>query len=187
MEEYTNEEWRDVAGYEGLYMVSNYGRVKSLDRRNNINQLVKGRIMKLEIHKSGYVSVGLSKNGFVKRCLVHRLVGQAFIPNPDNYPQIDHKDSDPLNNNVSNIRWVTPSQNVNTEHRRSLVIVATVNGKNSKPVLQYTLDGEFVREWPSTMEIQRVLGFSNGSIGRVCRGEYRQSNGYLWRYKNSEK
>lgn len=119
------EEWRDIKGYEGLYQVSNMGRVQRLDKyivdvsQGGIRtRMFKGHIMNLTIHNvSGYVSMYLSKNGKKKRYLVHRLVAEAFIPNPDNLPEINHKDENKVNNCVENLEWCTPKYNANYGER----------------------------------------------------------------------
>lgn len=107
------EEWRAVPGYEGLYEVSDQGRVRSIDRYDSIGRLRKKRYIKLLLHSSGYFSVGLSKKGKVTIYLVHRLVAQVFIPNPLGLPQVNHKDEDKLNNNVDNLEWCTAKYNNN--------------------------------------------------------------------------
>lgn len=114
----TIEEWRDIKGYEGLYQVSNLGRVKSLDNfdyggKNNSKRLRKGKILKLHKRTDGGLGVGLNKNKKHKSCQVHRLVAQAFIPNTDNKPHIDHINTIRTDNRVENLRWVTPKENCN--------------------------------------------------------------------------
>lgn len=111
------EEWKDIKGYEGYYQVSSCGRVRSLERKivdNKCVRIFKGTIIKqwiLKGKRTNYLCVSLSKNGFVKKYEVHRLVGEAFLPNTLNKPQINHKDCNGLNNNVSNLEWVTNSEN----------------------------------------------------------------------------
>ena len=102
----SNEIWKDIEGYEGLYQVSNKGRVKSFHSGE-------GKIIKLGTHPQGYKLVVLSKRGQTKTCRVHRLVAQAFIPNPENLPVVNHKDENPSNNNVENLEWCTQKHNVN--------------------------------------------------------------------------
>ena len=105
------EEWRTIVGYEGQYEVSSYGRVRSLDRYDRMNRFWKGRILNLHTGTGGYLFVGLSSNGNEKNYLVHRMVAQAFIPNPDNLPQVNHKDEDKSNNRVDNLEWCTSFYN----------------------------------------------------------------------------
>lgn len=120
------EDWRAIPGYEGLYEVSNQGRVRSLDRYDNIGRMRKKRYIKLLLSSSGYFSVGLSKNGNVTVYLVHRLVVQVFIPNPDGLPQVNHKDEDKTNNSVDNLEWCSAEYNSNygtaRERARSTLI-----------------------------------------------------------------
>lgn len=110
------EIWKSILGYEGLYEVSNLGRVRSLDRRvsytNGQVHIHKGRILKPGV-SNGYMQVHLCNNGSMKQPLVHRLVAEAFIPNPDNLPQVNHKDENPSNNNVDNLEWCTSEYNIN--------------------------------------------------------------------------
>lgn len=122
------EVWKDIKGYEGLYQVSNKGRVKSMDRYANNNgtlQFRPERILKQNIQNTGTnkrCAVTLSKDGKITRIRVHRLVAAAFIPNPENKPHIDHIDTDSTNNAVENLRWVTPKENMNnplTKKRQS--------------------------------------------------------------------
>lgn len=109
------EIWKDIKGYENLYQISNIGRVKSLNKivtcKNGKKFKVKGKILKLTNHKRGYKTIMLHKDGKVKLWLVHRLVGLTFIPNPNNYPQINHKDENKINNCVENLEWCTNSYN----------------------------------------------------------------------------
>lgn len=109
----TEEEWRPVVGYEGLYEASSFGRVKSLDRYNSKNCFIKGRILKQSNDGRGYMSIQLCLNGKIERYLVHRLIAQTFIPNPDNLPQVNHKDENKSNNRVDNLEWCDCSYNIN--------------------------------------------------------------------------
>ena len=108
-----NEEWRPVVGYEGLYEVSNLGRVRSLDRYDRMNRFCEGRILKLSADRLGYLRAQLYSSSKRKSFLVHRLVAQAFIPNPDNLPQVNHRDENPSNDNVDNLEWCDGKYNVN--------------------------------------------------------------------------
>lgn len=178
----TMEEWRDIKGYEGLYQVSNYGRVKSL----NYNHTGEERILKPArfAMKSGnsYYKVKLCKDGKTNNKRVHVLVAEAFIPNPDNLPEVNHKDENGLNNRVDNLEWCTRKYNINYGTAIERMKEKMINGKTSKPVYQYSIDGKLIKEWSSTMEIQRQTGYANGNIGKCCRGKYKQAYGYKWSY-----
>lgn len=115
------EIWRDIKGYEGLYKVSNYGRIKSLERKDCLGRSKKEKILKLSEDKDGYLLITLHKNKKVKTFKVHRLVAETFVPNPNNYPIINHKDENKINNHVSNLEWCTVKYNNNygTRNERS--------------------------------------------------------------------
>ena len=106
------EEWKDIKGYEGLYQISNKGRVKSLGN----NKTRKEKIRDGKIGNRGYKKISLCKNGKEKKYSIHRLVAEAFLPNPDNLPVVNHKDENKLNNNVENLEWCTQAYNVNYSH-----------------------------------------------------------------------
>ena len=166
------EIWKDKKDYEGLYQVSNCGRVKSIKFGKEI-------IMKQHI-RGRYYYVGLSKNGIVKKYSVHRLVAEAFIDNPDNLPQVNHKDENKLNNVVTNLEWCDAKYNTNYGTARQ-----RMTEKQSKPVLQYDLEGNFIKEWKSTMECGRN-GFNQSSVAACCRGKRKTAKGFIWEYKNEE-
>ena len=109
----TEEIWKPVVGYEGLYEVSSLGRVRSLDRYDGRNHFIKGRILKLNDGGRGYLDVQLCSNGKVKHHLVHRMVAESFIQNPDNLPQVNHRDENPSNDNVDNLEWCDAKYNIN--------------------------------------------------------------------------
>ena len=169
----TDEEiWCPIKGYENIYEVSDKGRVKSL-------KFGKERILKLGITTDGYLMVKLLKNGEMKPYRVHRLVAQTFIPNPDNLPQVNHIDENPSNNKVENLEWCDAKYNNNygTHNQR-------MAEKKSKPVLQYTKSGEFVREWKSIKDAKRNLGFYHGNISSCCTAKLKSANGFVWKFKD---
>lgn len=173
------EHWRDIKGFEGLYQVSNLGQVKSL----NYNRTGKEQVLVGLKTKVGYPMVGLCKDGKVKLCLVHRLVAEAFIPNPDGLPCVNHKDECKTNNVVSNLEWCTRSYNNNYGTRTERAAKVRMNDPNrSKPVYQYTLDGLLVRSYPSVNEVRRRTGYDNGHISECCLGKRKTAYNSLWSY-----
>lgn len=169
------EIWKDIEGYEGLYQVSNMGRVRSL--RRNI-------ILKSRIERNGYESVKLTVNNIPKDYSIHRLVAMAFIPNPDNLPQVNHKDENKTNNCMENLEWCTQEYNQNYGTINIRKSQKQLNHKNkSKIVLQYSLDGTFIKEWESIRDVQRMTGYDSSHISRCCRGKHAYAYGYLWKYK----
>lgn len=183
------EIWRDIPGYEGYYQVSNLGRIKTLDRyvkhwRGGL-LLRKSQLLKLNYDADGYIIVGLSKNGKTLTNKVHRLVAQVFIPNPNNLPVVNHKDENKSNNCVWNIEWCTVDYNNKYGDRLYNVSIHRINNPLiCKPVLQYTLNMEFVAEYPSAAEAERQTGIKHTCISSCCRGIYKQTNGYIWIFKS---
>lgn len=179
------EQWKDIIGYEELYQISNLGRVKSL----NYNHTGKEQILKLHKDKGGYLRVDLCKDGKVKNCLIHRLVGNAFIPNDDIFKtQINHKDENKENNNVNNLEYCDMSYNNNYGTHQERCAKARLNHpKLSKKVNQYSKDGKtFIQSFQSAMEIQRQLGFANTHISDCCIGKRKSAYGFRWKYKNDD-
>lgn len=178
-----NEEWKPIEGFEELYHVSNYGRVKSLPRRGTINET---RILKPCKNRDGYLQVCLYKDSTKQYKTIHRLVAEAFLPNPNNLPCINHKDENKENNNVENLEYCDIAFNNSYGTRNERVSKAMTNGKLSKTVLQYDRNGNFIREWPSAREIERQLGFVNGNICKCCIGKphYNTAYNFIWRYKD---
>ena len=171
------EIWKDIEGYEGLYQVSNMGRVRSLKYKNE-------RILKPR-KQSGYYKV-LLYNNETREYLIHRLVANAFIPNPDNLPQVNHKDEDKANNCVSNLEWCTQKYNSSYGTRGKRISLKNTNGKKSKITLQYDINGNLIKEWKSTRDVERNLGFNQSYISKCCKNIIKTAYGYLWKYKNEE-
>ena len=169
-----DEIWHDIDGYEGLYQISNKGRVKSL-------KCGKERIRTPVITNDGYLNVILYKNTTAQHRLIHRLVAEVFIPNPENKPQVNHKDENKLNNCVNNLEWATAKENINHGTRNERVADSL-----SKPILQYSKSGEFIREWQGAREVERVLGIDNSHINACCRGKQKSSYDFIWRYKEED-
>lgn len=164
------ENWKDIIGFEGLYQVSDLGRVKSFYNG-------KERVLVGVKNTNGYLKVGLWKDGKVKQYRVHRLVAEAFIPNPYGLPEVNHKDECKTNNAVSNLEWCDNRYNNNYGTRTERSAKA-----QSRTVHQYTLDGSLVRSYPSVMEAERSTGCNHGYISKCCNGKYKQAYGYIWSY-----
>ena len=188
-----NEIWKtavyDSEIYEELYKVSNLGRILSLNYRNT----GKSELMNPSTDKDGYLVVGLSKNKKTKTCYVHRLIAETFLPNPENLPEVNHKDEDKTNNFVflnedgtvnkekSNLEWCDRKYNNNYGTRTERFIKTM-----SKKVLQFSKTGEFIREWESTRECGRN-GFDQGAVARCCRGERKSHKGFRWMFAEDYK
>ena len=170
------EEWRPVVGYEGRYEVSNLGEVRSLPRTMKARHggkpggyHMKGKILKKNDSPNGYyfVPLGKGKSGFV-----HRLVLEAFVPNPENKPCCDHIDANRHNNRVDNLRWATYFENNSHPHAVAM---------RSRPVLQLDKDtGEVIARYATLSEAQAK--FKTGIISKCCRGIYKKAAGYKWKY-----
>lgn len=175
-----NEEWRPVVGYEGKYEVSNTGRVRSVDRIDTENHLRYSQILK-QIYRRGYARVGL-RDGKKQKCyFVHRLVAAAFIPNPDNLPQINHKDCNPSNNFVDNLEWCDAFYNINYADRNKKVsdaLTGRINTGNSRRVERYTQEEEYLDTYESAADAERILGIYATNILAVCRGKQKTAGKY---------
>lgn len=171
------EIWKDIDGYEGLYRVSNHGRVKSF-RKSTKYGSPDEFILKSSVANNGYCQVTLYDNAKRKKFLVHRLVAQAFIPNPKNLPQINHLDENRTNNNVDNLEWCTAKYNNSYGTAR----IRTIDTK-SKPIEQLTIDGKVIAVYRSVRIASELLKISRGTLqsaiskGSLCRN-------YYWRHSD---
>ena len=180
------EIWKDIPGYEGMYQISSEGRVKSLEHyaKNGVGRRkVRERILKTYLAGSGrlYRYIKLHKDNVVETFLIHRLVGEAFIPNPDNKPCIDHiiPVSEGGGDNVDNLRWVTNEENMANEITKEHLIN---NPKVSTKVYRYSLDDVFEKEYPSLHEAGRE-GYGRKEIKKCCLGIRKQHKGHKWSYE----
>ena len=158
---------KDVKGYEGLYAVTSCGKVWSY--RNK-------KFLEPDISNSGYLRVSLYKNGKMKHYSVHRLVAEAYIPNSENLPQVNHKDENKTNNCLQNLEWCDAKYNMNYGN-----CITKRSNSCKKPILQYDLDGNFIREWKCASDVGRV---ASRNILHCLKGRIKSAYGYIWRYKN---
>lgn len=179
------EIWKPINGYEGIYQVSNFGNVKSLDRIvkakygrsvNYSEQKIKGRILKQHFTTCGYAYVALAKNGKNKTTLVHRLVANAFIDNPENFPCVNHKDENKHNNNASNLEWCSYEYNntykgINLRHK-----------KTNRKIIQYDLDMNEIKRWESITNAANYYNIEISNISSCCVGKRNHCAGFKWRY-----
>lgn len=165
------EIWKDIAGWEGSYQISTYGRVKSL-------KYGKERILKPSKNSSGYLTVGLSIESRTFSKAIHRLVAIAFVPNPDNKLQVNHKDENKLNNNVNNLEWVTAKENSNYGTR-----IKRISEKNSKPIKVIYRDNTY-EIWDSATIFAREYGnvVKEKKIVEVLKGRNKTHAGLRFEY-----
>ena len=186
------EIWKPIKNYEDLYMISNYGNIKSLDRttKNGSGYYIKkGKILKKHINNKGYEYVRLKDNKTPNKQYIHRLVAQAFIPNPDNKPQINHKDCNPLNNNVSNLEWCTRKENMSYmsklgRSKKEGIWLAKITYKNmlkGKRVAQMDLKNNKIYVYPTIQSVKQN-GFLPGQVCKCCKGIQKKHKGYEWKY-----
>ena len=184
-----NEEWRDVVGYEGLYKVSSHGRVFSLisDARGpRIKRRISQRLLTLqECIRNGkhYYCVSLTKDGITRARYLHRIIAEAFLPNPNNLKEVDHWDRDGLNNDISNLRWCTHKENQNNPNTREQMSMSfNPKGMESRytPVVQLH-EGQLIRAYPSVSNT-REHGFLPSGVSNVLRGKSKSHRGFQWMY-----
>lgn len=194
-ESLAGELWLPVPGWENYYEVSNLGRVKSLPRTIPHSKFgvvrIPGKIMHAS-NAAGYRALNLSRDKKDTRSLVHRLVAMAFIPNPNNYPHINHINCNRADNRVGNLEWCNQSQNQYHAYRNGLRPATDdlkgakgfTNVKNRKPVLQYSIDGSFIREWRSLTEAHNETKIRLSGISQVCTGKIKEAGNFIWKFKD---
>lgn len=185
----TEEIWKDIKGSNNLYQISNLGRVKSMNYRNS----GKEGFLSVYIMNTGYPATHLIIDGKEKTCLIHRLVAEAFIPNPENKPEVDHINCDRTDFRIENLKWVTSKENSNNP--TTLKNHWSLNGGESyfkgklgrlnilsKMVIQLDREYHIVKIWDSLMDVHRELGFDCGHISNCCLGKRKTHKGYIWMY-----
>lgn len=186
LEDFDGEEWRPVVGYENYYLVSNYGRLKSITRHTTDslgrNSFHCGRIAKVSVNKGGYANYRICVECKLIPVLVHRLVAAAFIPNPNMLPFVNHLDENRLNNNVSNLEWITNKDNINYRdaQKRHSESLRKVLRNRTFIVVQYDLDGNEVATYRGKKEILDS-GFSYDGVVHCCKGITKTHRGYIWK------
>lgn len=178
------EVWKPlpIEGFGDGYAVSNYGRVRALDRwitSNGRIKLSEGHLLKPNICGAGYEFYSFSYNKKQVKEYTHRLVAMAFIPNPDGLPEINHKDLNPLNNRYDNLEWCTHLYNMR-------YMKGEIKRHRTRPVEQLTRDGELVARYESIADAQRKLGYGSNLIYACCRHRETTAHGYVWRYALEE-
>ena len=177
------EIWKDIVGYNGLYQISNCGRVKSFHNNSE-------RILKHKTNNKGYKWVILCSNKTTKNCLIHRLVAEHFIENKNNYKIINHIDENPANNNVSNLEWCTQSENVKKSskflsyYKNCKIVSKPKNSKNgdTHKKIKQILNGNVIKVFENSIEVERCFGFDKSFILSVCRNKRKSAYGYQWQF-----
>lgn len=171
------EIWKDIEGFEGLYQVSNFGRIK---------RVTTGRILKGDKNNDGYLRVKLYKNNTKSNKSIHRLVAEAFIPNPENKPQVNHVNEDKTNNSLDNLEWMTAKENINHGTRNKRVSKA-ISKSNSIPIIATNIKNGESTEFYGISECGRQLGLHQQNISKVLAGTRRHTGGYTFKYKGDNK
>ena len=170
------EIWKPVAetGFEELYEVSNFGQIRSKNFRSNHKKPI---MLKQTLSKDGYYVVKLSNKPFVKTIAVHRIVAKTFLENPNNFPEINHKDENKLNNHAENLEFCTRLYNnrYGTRTKRSSL-------SRQKPVIQMNIIGEVIKKWDCISQPAEI--YNTHHIGECCLGKRKTVKGFVWRYDN---
>lgn len=177
------EIWKDINGYYGEYQISNLGSVKSLKKGRE-------KILKLKTNNKGYKWVTLSLNRIQNHFLIHRLVATHFLENKNNYKVVNHIDENPANNNLENLEWCTTSENIRKSSKFHLYYKLNkklCNTRNSKykdtsNKVQQILEGDIVKIFKNSIEVERCLGFDKSFILSCCRGKRKSAYGYQWQF-----
>lgn len=183
----TKEKWKSIVGYEGLYEISNYGNVRSLDRFvaccYGSKQFIRGKIISPQPNQHGYLMVSLNKESQRNVHYIHRLVAQAFIPNPNNLPQVNHKDEVKDNNMVDNLEWCDNIYNINYGSARDKIRNFRIN--TGKPICQIDkVSGEVIATFINSSRAMEETGIDASAINKCClnRPKFKTAGGFIWKY-----
>lgn len=183
------EIWKPVVGYEGYYEVSSFGNIRSIDREvlysNGIKHHYNGKIL-TKMNIRGYDRVILSRDNKFKHPQIHRLVAQAFIPNPKNLPQVNHKNEDKGDNRVDNLEWCTSEYNINYGKRKSNFSRTIRDRGQCVSIIQLSLKGDILAEYESLSDIPNEI-YNRKNIYQCCKNERLSSKGFLWVFKKDKK
>ena len=199
------EIWKDIEGYEGYYQISNMGRVKSLERtvwNSGLNGgcyvTIPEKIMKGVADGHDYLQVKLYKDGKDKKCRINRLVASAFLENPQNLPEVNHKNEDKTDNRVENLEWCSSSYNINYGARNKKVAEKLkgrklseehkkkIGKKNSKPVFSVNKESGLIMWWQSANEAEKCTGINKNSICACLKGRQKSAGGHYWFYADDD-
>lgn len=176
-----DEVWRDIPGFEGYYQASSEGSIRSVDRiinkSNGVQNKKTGKVLKQDLHKSNRFTVVLSKQSNTKTYFVHRLVYLAFYGDIPCGKVVNHKDENPQNNKLENLNLLSQKENLNWGTRNQ-----KLSENRKKTVYQYTLDGELVNCYESTISVSDKTGYSQGNISNCCNGKAKTAYGYVWKF-----
>lgn len=172
-----HERWKPIHGFAG-YEVSSLGEVRGINQLDSIGRFIKGKRISTFTTK-GYKRCSLRKNGRYYKLLVHRLVAEAFIPNPHHYPQVNHIDENTSNNEATNLEWCTAKYNCNYGHH-----ITHICKSSSKKVIQLSMDNRKIKVWDSLIDAESKLKINRGSISHCCSNpiNYLSAGGYKWQY-----